>query len=465
MKRMEDLDQYSESLNEIIFQEETGRVNLVAKFRSKALEELYFRTQRQRELDFVKWIALVSGLVNVFFLFHDYYYISSQTLFVQTLIWRLTYSGWTFLFFLLVIKSKRLRLLSSLQFFTEVFFMLTEIAILYLLKHDNFDSHSLLIMVIFFGYSIVSSNWFNYTLSLLGYSVLYFWTTSLYLTGYSIKEYISAGIYFLFAIILCSLASFRNSLYRRAVFYEWLQREYIARIEKEKNNLLKKEKEQAEELLEKEKIIAKVNKLAFLRAQIKPHFLFNALNTIESLCYSAPEQAGELIIQLSGYLSYAYDFDPSKQLIAFQDELRLIHAYIAIEKARFGDRFDMEYHISDTDTKELYLPPLIIQPLIENAVKHGVGRKQRKDMITLEVVEEEPFYIISVTDTGVGIAKERLEMLFQDQKSDSSGIGISNIHNRLMELYGEQLTIFSELDQGTRASFRIPKTYKQSDGK
>lgn len=235
--------------------------------------------------------------------------------------------------------------------------------------------------------------------------------------------------------------------------------EHIRCVEQERNQLLEAEKQHAITLLSQEQIISKVNKMAYLRSQIKPHFIYNALNTIEFLCYEKPEKAGELIVQLSRYLTYCFDFDREEQVVPFENELELIRAYVEIEKARFINRFTMEYDLCDT--KELFIPPLMIQPLIENAIKHGVGRKDRQDTILLKISLEEDFYIITVEDNGIGINKDKLEQLAFQQKTD--GVGLSNIQNRLMELYGTKLDIFSEINVGTRITFRIGKdAYKVS---
>lgn len=434
---------------------ESGQINAAAAFRDKRMEKLYFCKTIRHELNFIKWIVLLSGFSNLLFLIHDYYYIPNHKMFLATLCIRVFYALWTFFFFYLIRKGKHFNLLNYLVRFTEVYFIYTQIQIFYLLKFDNFDSHSLPILIIFIGYAIVSNYWLIYTVSVIVYTVFYFWTTSLYLTGYSIKDYISAGIYFTLAIMLCSLASYRNNLYKRTMFYERVLKEEISKMESERSDLLEREKQQAMDLLEKEQIISKVNKMAFLRSQIRPHFIYNALNTIEMLCYDEPTKAGELILHFSSYLNYAFNFDVSQQFVPFEYEMNLIYAYVEIEKARFSDRFEMKYDLCDT--QELILPPLIIQPLIENAIKHGVGRKGRKDTITLRISKEKQFFIIQVEDNGIGIKEEKLASVQLFEKKNSDGVGLSNINERLKELYHENLTVETTADQGTRISFCIPQ--------
>lgn len=431
-------------------------INLLARFKDKKLEKDFHNYNMKAELSFYKWFIVVSGFAYLLFLFHDYYYIPDGTKFVLTLIIRVTYFLWSMAFFLLYQRVKSVNILGKMISFTILFFIYTQLQILYLLKYQNFDSHSLMILIIYLCYSAASSDWLSYTISIIVCTVFYFWSSALYLENYSMKDYVTAGVYFALAIIFCSLANYRSCMYKRLLYNKSILMEQIKRVEQERNQLLETEKQQAVALLNQEQIISKVNKMAYLRSQIKPHFIYNALNTIELLCYQQPEKAGELVLQLSKYLSYCFDFDREEQFLPFDKELDLIRAYVEIEKARFSDSFILNYDLCDTT--QLYIPPLTIQPLIENAIKHGVGRKNRQDTILLRITESKDDYNITVEDNGVGINKEKLELLRSYDSAD--GVGLSNIQNRLWELYGEKLEIISEVGVGTKISFKI-KRYRR----
>ncbi|RIE00676.1 ATP-binding protein [Cohnella faecalis] len=120
---------------------------------------------------------------------------------------------------------------------------------------------------------------------------------------------------------------------------------------------------------------AKAAEIAFLRSQIKPHFLYNALNSIAELCVDEPEQAEQLTLQLSQYLRSSFDFKQLDSLTTLDNELKLVEAYVRIEKARFGDRLRVIYDIDANPA--IRIPPLILQPLVENAIRHGLMSNQR----------------------------------------------------------------------------------------
>ncbi|MGG1516109.1 response regulator [Paenibacillus oryzisoli] len=189
---------------------------------------------------------------------------------------------------------------------------------------------------------------------------------------------------------------------------------------------------------------------AFLQAQIKPHFLFNAINTIMTVCRLEPPRAEELLLQLSRYLRGSFDFGNLAQSVPLRSELELVRSYLAIESARFEDRLRVEY---DIESKEwIGVPPLSIQPLVENAVRHGIMRKPQGGTIRIRVMDGEGVWQVAVEDDGVGIPPDRLAEI-----SATGGVGLANISRRLRLMYGEQLQIESWPGEGTRVSFIIPK--------
>ncbi len=201
------------------------------------------------------------------------------------------------------------------------------------------------------------------------------------------------------------------------------------------------------------------SEMAFLQAQIKPHFLYNAMNTIISICPVDPEKAAELLLDLSYYLRSSFDFQNREQVVSLEKELELVQAYMAIEQARFGERLRIIYDIDEPT--DAYIPPLSIQPIVENAVRHGVMQKSAGGTIVLAVRHTETNLFISISDDGVGMKQREMGTLLQghDQRK-RTGVGLVNIHRRLMSLYGQGLNIASKSEEGTTITFEVPQLPK-----
>lgn len=196
--------------------------------------------------------------------------------------------------------------------------------------------------------------------------------------------------------------------------------------------------------------------LAFLQAQIKPHFLYNTLNTISTFCIKDPRQARDLIGDFATYLRYSFDFHSFGETVSLDTEIELVQAYLNIEQARFGKRLNIDYRI-DTAMGEILIPQLTIQPLAENAVRHGVMRKSEGGTVIIEVRQEEGTCRISVRDDGVGMSEEQIaavQTAVQTVDGERKGIGLKNIHTRLHQRYGRGLN-FLVVD-GTDVFFTIP---------
>jgi Putative regulator of cell autolysis len=192
--------------------------------------------------------------------------------------------------------------------------------------------------------------------------------------------------------------------------------------------------------------------LSFLQAQIKPHFIYNALSVISSLTLTDPEKAKELVLDLSDYLRGSFDFESNEGLTTLKRELNLVKAYLSIEQARFKERLCVEFEIGDINCT---VPLLSIQPLVENAVRHGIMPMINGGRIWISIKNEGEYIKISVVDNGVGIDEEKLEnILSEDGKKGS--VGIKNIHRRLIKLYGRGLIITKGIDNGTKIEFFVP---------
>lgn len=193
--------------------------------------------------------------------------------------------------------------------------------------------------------------------------------------------------------------------------------------------------------------------ISFLQAQIKPHFIHNALGTIAAVCTNNPEKARDLILDLSDYLRHSFDVRSNHGLTSLSRELELVRAYLSIEQARFRDRLKVFYNL--TDNVDPAIPLLTIQPLVENAVHHGVMCQVEGGEIHISIREIDHFIRIEVRDNGVGMSTAELEQLFQSDDR-RRGIGIANINRRLTAMYGEGLAIESAQNRGTVISFQIP---------
>ncbi|WP_164821688.1 hybrid sensor histidine kinase/response regulator [Paenibacillus koleovorans] len=194
--------------------------------------------------------------------------------------------------------------------------------------------------------------------------------------------------------------------------------------------------------------------MAFLQAQIKPHFLYNTLNTIIAVSLTDVEKAQELLRELSGYLRGSFDFQNRERLVPIASELELVDSYLFIEQARFGDRLII---IRDID-EPLHglIPPLTIQPIVENAVRHGVTKQPDGGTVRLSVWQEAEELIVEVADNGPGITPEQLPMLLIG--GPGHGVGLVNIERRLRTMYGTGLDVKTSAGAGVTITFRLPLT-------
>lgn len=199
------------------------------------------------------------------------------------------------------------------------------------------------------------------------------------------------------------------------------------------------------------------SEMAFLRAQIKPHFLYNALNTIVSICPRDPQKAVELLTELSHYLRGNFDFKNTEKLISFNKEMELVESYLFIEKARFEERLNIIYDVEPEI--HFLLPPLTIQPLVENAVRHGIMNQVEGGTVKISVQTDERDVVIVVEDNGVGMSDQKREELFAGGDK-IKGIGLKNIQLRMKRMYGYGLDIESKSGLGTKVIIKFPKADK-----
>lgn len=199
--------------------------------------------------------------------------------------------------------------------------------------------------------------------------------------------------------------------------------------------------------------------LKALRAQINPHFLFNALNTIVSYVRTEPETARRLLIYLGDF--FRRNLHQAGDFVTLAEELNHVKAYLAIEQARFGEKLQFREEI-DPSLSTLELPVLTLQPLVENAVKHGLLPKQTGGTVSIRVAKVKRGVRITVHDDGVGIPPDRIVRLLAPDSSGTdwtTGVGLSNVHERLKSIYGQSagLRMESEDGRGTTVEFVIPR--------
>jgi signal transduction histidine kinase len=205
--------------------------------------------------------------------------------------------------------------------------------------------------------------------------------------------------------------------------------------------------ERGREMAAKEKEMME-DRVKIMLSQIQPHFLYNALSTIQSLCHEDPEAAERATAEFSEFLRGNMDSLSQDKPIAFEKELDHVKHYLAMEMLRFPDKLNAEYHI---ETSLFRLPTLTLQPIVENAVRYGITKTKRGGTICISTQERPHAYIIKVEDNGAG---------FDPEASHADGrthIGIQNVRQRLQEMSQGTLEIQSTLGKGTVAVITIPK--------
>lgn len=195
------------------------------------------------------------------------------------------------------------------------------------------------------------------------------------------------------------------------------------------------------------------SELAFLQAQIKPHFLYNALNTIITLSLEDPQKTHDLLLNLSRYLRGSFDFKNKQRLVPLRKELELADAYLQIERARFGDRLRVRFETEQG--ADCLLPPLTLQPLVENAVRHGILKKEAGGTVVVTVVSKDGHTELVVEDDGVGMDIPA-ETVLAGEDEGKGGVGLRNIDQRMRKLFGTGLALEASASGGTKVTVRIP---------
>lgn len=190
------------------------------------------------------------------------------------------------------------------------------------------------------------------------------------------------------------------------------------------------------------------DRLSLLSSQVQSHFINNSLNTICYLCEDDPEEASKAVADFASYLRANLNILNHDDDVTFSEALTHTKTYVDLEKRRFGDKLNVSY---DTPVTGFMLPALTLQPIVENAIKHGICDRMRGGRVSVTTSEEDNAYKIVVKDDGVGFDVYLLD------KEEYQGIGINSIKTRLKSRLGGKIEVISEPGIGTEVTITIPK--------
>lgn len=192
-----------------------------------------------------------------------------------------------------------------------------------------------------------------------------------------------------------------------------------------------------------------------LRAQISPHFIYNSLTTIASFVRTQPDRARELLLEFADFTRYS--FRTHGEFTTLAEELRSVDRYLLLERARFGDRLRVTLRVAP-EVLPVAVPFLSVQPLVENAVRHGLENKMGTGHITIVAADAGQYCLLSVEDDGVGMRPELL-LRALDGEATGDSVGLVNVDERLRQVYGEDFGLIVETapGAGTKVSLRVPK--------
>ena len=201
-------------------------------------------------------------------------------------------------------------------------------------------------------------------------------------------------------------------------------------------------------LLEVEAKRNKEAEIKIMMSQIQPHFIYNTLASISTLIKIDPNKAQKALDEFTEYLRANLSSLTETHLILFSDELKHIQTYVSLEKMRFNDRLNVVYELNAHD---FFVPPLSIQPIVENAIKHGILKNIKGGTVTLKTYEKDDAYFVEVIDNGVGFDINKLDA------SDNKHVGLSNVKSRIASMSDGEMSVESELNKGTRVVVKFSK--------
>ena len=195
--------------------------------------------------------------------------------------------------------------------------------------------------------------------------------------------------------------------------------------------------------------------LRALRAQISPHFIYNSLTAVASFTRTDPERARELLLEFADFTRYALR---GGEFTTLSDELRNTERYLVLEQARFGERLSVSLRVAP-EVLPIAVPFLVLQPLVENAVRHGLGAQSEAVLVSIVVADEGPHAVITVEDDGAGAEPDVIRAALARAGGVGRSIGLGNVDARLRQVYGDGygLVVETAPKAGTRITFRVPK--------
>lgn len=300
-----------------------------------------------------------------------------------------------------------------------------------------------------FSQSLRNFHWITYVFSMVAaaYLAAYFLSKFKYI-GMRTVVILSVAILFPLAMITTDTL-FEQSLIYAAVTPTLLIVYTEIHMEKVMLSISQKKKiaEQESEL------ISQRNRI--MVSQMQPHFMYNVLNSIYYLCEKDTEEAQEAISTFSDYLRMNMDAMGKNELVTFPEELRHVKTYLMLEKMRFDERLNVKYNIEVSDFK---LPCLTLQPMVENAVKHGICKRPTGGTVTISTYEIDNYFVIEIIDDGIGYDTKNII------KNDGrSHVGRESVKNRIEAMCGGRVAFESEIGKGSITAIYIPKEEKQKE--
>lgn len=348
--------------------------------------------------------------------------------------------AWIFLTFLLLIQSQFTNILPVSLVKKSIYFVVAYTAFIFILPVSVFTHMTILIQGICFTMAGIGA-YRMVVLFLKGERfVLVSLTASSLFLGTAVHDLLLQTNVISCAAIEISPVGFLIFLFSEAVL---IAKKYTILMEEYKFAL-----ETIMEVTKKEK----ETELKFLRAQIKPHFVHNALNSIIAVSRKDSEKSRELLMEFSLYLRNCFDVDNLESFIPLEKEIQFLQSYLAIEQVRFGDLFTVKY---DMEAIDIQIPPLILQPLVENALIHGIRNKFSNGIIEVFIKKQKDGIYLGVKDDGIGILPAEAERLLKGE-TDYQGVGLYNINQRLQRMYGKSLIIESLPTGGTHVYMILP---------
>ena len=196
--------------------------------------------------------------------------------------------------------------------------------------------------------------------------------------------------------------------------------------------------------------------LRTLRAQISPHFVHNSLAVISALVHTDPDRSRHLLSDFADYLRYG--FSDKGDYATVSDELEAVQTYLELQRARFHDRLDITVRMAP-EVLPVAIPFLVVQPIVENAVRHGLERKEGRGHVSVSGFGEGPLCVIEIEDDGIGMHPDLARSLLAGTGPEPRSVGLANVDQRLRAVYGPEygLVIETALGEGTKVTIRVPR--------